>query len=200
MYWSLLLSTGRGVNDVSDRLPLYVRRKRLSETYWTTHPWFSSITFELDSSPGSRKFHSALLSDQQFLDVANAKAGSRVANMFAPPSQWRKPHPRGRNNRRRETHNRERCTSEIGPMRPLSMSAIPSLLEHDRTSRRHRGIDVHEPQRPSKAKSRASESRISPRLFLTHKIVCSLSMSCQAGHAKRQHSHRRQANVLSSHK
>src|SRR5262249_50082152 len=31
-------------------------------------------------------------------------------------AQWRKPHPRGRKNLRRETHNRERCTSEIGTL------------------------------------------------------------------------------------
>src|SRR5262249_20261856 len=38
-------------------------------------------------------------------------------------AQWRKPHPRGRKNLRRETHNRERCTSEIGTLRRKAMSA-----------------------------------------------------------------------------
>jgi hypothetical protein len=50
------------------------------------HLWFSSITFERDSSLSSNKFHSALLSDQQFFDVANVKVAYRAANVFAPPS------------------------------------------------------------------------------------------------------------------
>jgi hypothetical protein len=55
------------------------------------HLWFSSITFERDSSPSSSKFHSALLSDQQFFDVANAKAAYRAANVFGRPSPMAQP-------------------------------------------------------------------------------------------------------------
>ena len=48
--------------------------------------WFSSITFERDSSPSFSEFHSELSPDHQFFDVANAKAAYRAANVFAPPT------------------------------------------------------------------------------------------------------------------
>lgn len=73
-------------------------KERIRETYSTTHPWFSSITFEPDRLPTFSKFHSALLSDQRFFDVA--KAGYRATSVFAPPNPMARPlhrlHPRGR--------------------------------------------------------------------------------------------------------
>jgi hypothetical protein len=51
-------------------------------------PWFSSITFERDSSPSLGEFHSELSSDQQFFDVANEKQLIEPQACFAPDSSF----------------------------------------------------------------------------------------------------------------
>src|SRR6185295_15955526 len=84
LYWSL--GRERRVNECERQTSIVRGDGAYHPKIFNDASWFSSITFEPSRSPGPNKFPSALSCDQQFFDVANARAGYRVANMFAPPS------------------------------------------------------------------------------------------------------------------
>jgi hypothetical protein len=79
------------------------------------------------------------------------------------------------------------------PREPAALAAQPGSVPGEQSSSLVR-CDLC-----SKARSRASESRSSPRLFLTHRTMLVFQLAAtRTSLAKRQRSQRRQANVLST--